>query len=142
MSDRFFNAYVYNDRGYHHGAARILSDPKNVASFLVRNLPAPKIVIATPFDNLVLTVKDGIITECAMPDYLDYRLLPVLMPMLYGAIEVEEIQYDSDEHQTGDESVNSVGALNELANQYGYISMEDGKFHEPSKPNTEKENDE
>lgn len=57
-------------------------------------------------------------------------------------IEVEEIQYYSDEHLAGDESENSVRVLNELASRYGYISMEDGKFHEPSKPDIEKEEDE
>lgn len=142
MNERFLNAYVYDNCGFHSGATQIVCTPKNVASFLVKNLSAPKIMLTTPLDNLVLTVKDGVITECAMLDYLDYKLLPVLMPMIHGAIEVEEIQYYSDEHPAGDESENSVRVLNKLASRYGYISMEDGKFHEPSKPDIEKGEDE
>lgn len=90
--------YVFNDDGMYDKKYYFENTPSNIANFIIQNASSVCVVTDTA-DTLILnSTVGGFVDRCPNQRYLQEELLPVLIPLQMGNVELQEIEFIKSEY--------------------------------------------
>ena len=95
---------VYKDKYYFEGT------PKNICNFILMH-ENNTVIITDKLDRLIInSLPGGFIDRCPDQQYLTNEIMPVMLPLQMGEVDLEEIEFIQSE-EYGNNFVQNMGGM-------------------------------